>query len=170
MRAAQESYLQKYKSCVHSWNTICIKTYRLKCQVAKKPNGILSCDHVATCSPLPSSSRVISKLFLRGFSGFRTTVSPGWAARRADFTSSALRPYTRQLLLPQTTKKQPVSHYVQNLQPAEVIFTQICRNGDIHISSTNHIWTEQIKIKHLKKLTVQFISKSISAGLFRREV
>lgn len=44
------------------------------------------------------STRVISKLFLRGFSGLRTTVSPGWAARRADLTSPALRPYTRQLL------------------------------------------------------------------------
>lgn len=50
-------------------------------------------------SPFSPSTRVISKLFLRGFSGLRTTVSPGWAARRADFTSPALRPYTRQLLL-----------------------------------------------------------------------
>lgn len=50
-------------------------------------------------SPFSPSTRVISKLFLRGFSGLRTTVSPGWAARRADLTSPALRPYTRQLLL-----------------------------------------------------------------------
>lgn len=56
-----------------------------------------------SCLPLPPSSRVISKLFLRGFPGLRTTVSSGWAARRADFTSSALRPYTRQLLLPEVT-------------------------------------------------------------------
>lgn len=53
-------------------------------------------------SPLAPSSRVISKLFLRGFSGLQTTVSSGQAARRADFTSSAFRPYTRQLLLPKS--------------------------------------------------------------------
>ncbi len=74
------------------------------------------CFSLLPISPLPPSSRVISKLFLRGFSGLRTTVSPGWAARRADFTSSALRPYTRQLLLPEITDQPSGGHLCQLLK------------------------------------------------------
>lgn len=44
------------------------------------------------------SNRITSKLLLRGFWGFSTTVRSGQAARRATLTPSALRPYTRQLL------------------------------------------------------------------------
>lgn len=69
------------------WNTDSVNT------------GLLFMKSFLCYWPFSPSTRVTSKLFLRGFSGLRTTVSSGWAARRADFTSWALRPYTRQLLL-----------------------------------------------------------------------
>ena len=53
-----------------------------------------------TSLPFSPSNRITSKLLLRGFWGFSTTVRSGQAARRATLTPSALRPYTRQLLLP----------------------------------------------------------------------
>lgn len=48
--------------------------------------------HPWTSLPFSPSTRITSKLLLRGFWGFRTTVRSGQAARRATLTPSALRP------------------------------------------------------------------------------
>ena len=82
------SVMRHLKAIVRAFACVCVYTASKRAWTQTSP-GL----------PFSPSTSVISKLFPRGFSGFRTTVSSGRTVRRASFTPSALRPYTRQLLL-----------------------------------------------------------------------